>query len=119
MLCAFGFAGDKRCEEAVFDEDAAAIYSCFYPAQTILEAYADFRESRIQESPDDPGYKNLRVKLEIGKNHKYADDDVEIQYTWNNDKALVVNIYYAGGETDAEFTREPDGTRSIVTFSPD
>ncbi|MDR0746828.1 MAG: hypothetical protein LBE89_02925 [Helicobacteraceae bacterium] len=93
--------------------------NCFYPAQTIVEAYADFRKSGIEENSNDPGYTNLRAKLEIGKDVKDTYDYVAINYEWNGDKTFVVKMFYVGGETDVKFTQDRNGTRATMIFSPD
>ncbi|MDR1912202.1 MAG: hypothetical protein LBQ52_07660 [Helicobacteraceae bacterium] len=131
IFCAFAllgascFAGDKKCEEMVMDDPYDNMTwgdTCFYPLQTIAQAHADFRESKMKESPDDPGYKNLRSKLEIGKKYKYGSlekERVVIDYAWDDDKTLNVEMFYSGGITTVKFVQEDNGTRMSVIYSAD
>ncbi|MDR3162421.1 MAG: hypothetical protein LBT81_00980 [Helicobacteraceae bacterium] len=83
-LYADPFSGDENCKDIVFEgeEYYSTGYECFYPKLTIAQVYADFRADKIKDDSDDPGYKNLRATLEIGKNYEYGSLDkkeVEIQ----------------------------------------
>ncbi|MDR1451428.1 MAG: hypothetical protein LBI57_03725 [Helicobacteraceae bacterium] len=121
FVCALSFAGDKRCEKLSFhDEESVYMrgYSCFYPAQTIAGAYADFRSGQIAENVDDPSYKILRVELKVGKNYEETyKNTTAIKYLWDNDKTLNVNIIGESKETNVGFIQEASGTRMSVIFS--
>lgn len=86
LLSAFVIAVEKQCEVKDFDmESYTRKEICFYPKQTLLEAYADFRKTKIKSDSNDSGYENLRTKLEIGKN--YND---QVQGRLNNHNRLCV-----------------------------
>ncbi|MDR2152951.1 MAG: hypothetical protein LBO72_09025 [Helicobacteraceae bacterium] len=124
LLSAFAIGGEKECHGLDFGEDVFMQgYSCFYPAQTILEAYADFRTGYIKERVEGRDSKKLRAKLEIGKN--YEDNYKELKeneyiygivYKWDGDKKLNIEILAEAGEGEIKFTQENNGTTMTDMF---
>ncbi|MDR2638564.1 MAG: hypothetical protein LBC09_01855 [Helicobacteraceae bacterium] len=121
---AFAFAGEKKCEDTVFSEEDSYYmsgYSCFYPNQTLAQAYKDIRLSLLKRDPDDEGYKNLRAKLEIGKNRedRFKSSIISIDYVWKGNKTLDIELFYAGGTTNLWLSQKDNGVETTVTFNAD
>jgi hypothetical protein len=110
----------KKCEDIVFtgeESDYNSGYNCFYPNQTL--AHEDIRMSRLKANPNDEGYKNLRAKLEIGKNHKDEFEDVSIHYVWTGNQTLNVDLFYSGGTTNLWLSQKNNGVETTVIFYAD
>jgi hypothetical protein len=104
----------KNCQK---DEAGRDYYICAYPAQTILQTYADFRNAWSKENPNDPGANKLRAKLAFGKNHKDEYKGIAIKYTWekwysmHTLDTLTVETYRDGLTIRFTFISKDEGTK--------
>jgi hypothetical protein len=111
-------ANDSNCKYIDFGEEEFG-YECFYPKQNIVNAYEHFRKSRLTESPDDIGYKNLRVMFEVGEIYIDEFEDMRIYYIWtSNETTLSVDLFYTNQTIHAAFIQKNSGMEFTITFLP-
>jgi len=107
-----------NCKETPYEEEGGyqSGYACFYPKQTILQTYLNYRKEFIEKYPDDNYYEALRSKLEVGKdyNDTIGEDYLWINYKWSGKNELNVEMEMSGGGDIATFTHNNSGTQLRV-----
>jgi hypothetical protein len=119
-----GTAIDKNCKEHIYKGEVAYYmsgYTCFYPKQTILQTYLNYKNKNIKAYPDVDSFKSLRSKLEVGKDY---NDTIEegylwINYKWHGKNELVLEMQYAGGVDYITFRGNDNGTEEVLEGSAD
>ncbi|MBS9434543.1 hypothetical protein [Photorhabdus hainanensis] len=91
-----------------------AIDECFYEKETLVDVYNKY----INKS--DVG-KYLTKSLEVMKNTHvfHQEDDVDVQYFWENKKKLKIILNFMGGMTEVSFKEDSDGTKVVTKYYPD
>lgn len=115
----------KKCEHN-FYYDENGLYDgyasgsvCFYPHKTLSQAYADFRNENINNENG----RYLRERLTLKQHVKDVIDmegvDLNIEYSWPNEKHLHLELSFAGGVTTFEIIQTENGVIIKELYSAD
>lgn len=108
----------RKCESG--PRDIEYIYAhgditrCFYPNQSLEQAYQAHRAARSDSE-------NLLPTLTLGKDRKieHLGDADLVEYIWKGNNELNITQSFPGGVTEFRFTADKTGTAVTETGYPD